>query len=424
MNKKNIVLVISIISIISIVYVSFTKLNEKKSKTIPEDVTYLVTNSYMDAFNLSEKERMNMYLVGLDQKGNEVWDEKYKTNASDANQFYNDVDGMLQLMTRSGKLEISKDSRNVEWLADLGTDGNGNYIDVNTGNGTWTNKAGGYFEESGYIQSQDIYYQVINSGLTSEEIKQQAVAIDTYIPLDGYSVRLYEDDDIGNEYPVCFEAQSFTYDEETNNLYFICPIPENEKIAISYINLDKPKVEKYTMISEGDFSDKVDNTNELIAGYITENKTFYIEKDGYVKVFEKSLFKEPDLKKNKVTKYQISNQPFKKIMSINSNFSDEIFAFATINKDKSISVHYLNKNTYDDKIIDLDYVISDENQNTQRINSPYLYIGDNYYIVTEPVEVGGGVNEYKITEFDSEGNITNSFTHDFEYTEVSSVIKL
>lgn len=421
MRKKYIILVFFVISILIVV---FTKVNENKNKVIPDNVSYLVANSYMDAFNLPEKNRMQMFLIGLDESGNEVWSEKYKTTTPDANQFYQDVDGLIQLMTRSGKFEITQDSRDVKWLADLGTDGKGNYVDPTTGANTWTNRAGGYFEESGYIPSKDLYYQLINSALNSDEVTKQLEQTGDLSATDGYSIRLYGDDSTGNDYPVCYGAQSLTYDKDTNNIYFICPFDSSKKMGLSYLNLDNPKVEDYTIIDEGYDLDKLVDTHESIAGYITENKSFYIEEDGYVKVFEDSLFKVPDLKKNKVTKYQISKQGFKKIMSLNSNYSDDKFSFATINMDKSVSVHYLDKNTYKDTVVDLDYVVSDENQNSLRPNPPYVYIGENYYIVTEPLESGGNINEYKFTEFDSKGNITNSFTHDFEYTEASSIIKV
>lgn len=419
--KKNKYVVIIVLGVLAFI-VGMMKINE--SKIIPDDVAYLVANSYMDAFNISDKSRMQMYLVGLDENGDEVWKEKYKTSAADANQFYNDVDGVIQLMTRSGKLVINEENRNVEWSADLGTDGKGNYIDPSDELNTWTNKAGAFFDESGYISSQDTYYQVINSALDSNEVREQLVSIENEMFTDGYSIRLYEDGETGSEYPVCYDAQSLTYDESTNNLYFVCPFFYNEDMALSYINLKDPKVETYLNVEKGDMQDELEATHEGIVGYITEDQTFYIEEDGYVKVFEESLFKNPDLEQNKVMKYQISEQGFRKIMSLNSNYSDNIFAFATVNLDKSVSVHYLDKETYEDTIIDLDYIVSDENRNTWRSNPPYVYIGDDYYIVTEPIEVGGGVNEYLFTEFDEDGNITNSFTHNFEYTEASSIIKL
>lgn len=52
MRKKYIILVFFVISILIVV---FTKVNENKNKVIPDNVSYLVANSYMDAFNLPEK---------------------------------------------------------------------------------------------------------------------------------------------------------------------------------------------------------------------------------------------------------------------------------------------------------------------------------------------------------------------------------
>lgn len=417
-------IIIGAVTVICIVVLGLAIGNRPAKYSV--DATYLVANSYMDAFNLSESSRSNMYLVGLDGSGNEVSKSKYKSNTADLNQFYYDVDGTLQLMMRSGKLDINEETREIIEELDSGTDGKGNYIDPSNGLKNFTNTAGGDFYDAGYLEDIDMYFQLINAGINSEEVisKFDRAENNPHI-VDGFTIRLYGDDSNGVEYPVCWGAQSVTYEKQLNRLNFLCPDEDNSRIGISYLDLEDPKVEDYIFTSEVEREDEFDlMLDEGIEAYITSDKTLFIDEEGYLNIFEESIMENQNLESNSIRREKISDQPFRKLMSFNPNYSEDKIAFGAVNEDLSISAFYIDINTEEVERIDFDYKVGKENRNTDSDSVPSIYFGEDYYIVTEGIEVGGGTNLYQFTEFDSEGNEVNQFTHDFEYTHASSIIKI